>query len=52
MSKLLPTGIGDEFAVAIPVVTACVASLVLWWACKRRENRHVHPDQVKCSSKT
>ena len=45
----LVTGVGDEFAVVLPVMAACVAIVVamVWWISRGRDNRHVHPEQVR-----
>ena len=44
----LVAGVGDEFAVVLPVMVACVATILamLWWIGRGRDNRRVHPQQV------
>ena len=50
----LVAGVGDEFAVVLPVMLACVASMVamVWWMSRGRDNRHVHPQQVRENHQT
>ena len=44
----------DEFAVVLPVMLACVASMVamVWWMSRRRDNRLVDPQQARENHQT
>ena len=46
--------VGDEFAAILPVMLACVASMVamVWWMSRGRDNRHVHPQRVRENHQT